>query len=72
MQSEMKALKKGMKPITLENLRDDPELIDELHRRAHHARAEAAHELLLIVAARLKWILRDIGSIHVSGRPAEG
>jgi len=61
-----------MKAITLENLRNDPEFLDELRRRAHRARAEAAHALVVAVAARLKWMLQEIGSTHVSGRPAQG
>jgi len=65
-------MESDMRAITIENLRNDPELLDELRRRAHHARARAAHELLAAIVTRLKWMLQEIRSTHVSGRPAQG
>lgn len=59
-------------PLTLQALRSEPGLIAELHARARRERAAFAHRVLARGLARLKCALQGAGSVHVSGRAAEG
>jgi len=61
-----------MKRLTPEDLRNNPELLAELQARARFARSSYAHEKLAGLFTRLKWVLEEIRSIDVPGRPAQG
>ncbi|MGE0873678.1 MAG: hypothetical protein AB7O31_03295 [Burkholderiales bacterium] len=46
-----------MTPISIEDLRRHPELLDEIRAQAHQARARQVNALLSALAARIKWLL---------------
>jgi hypothetical protein len=61
-----------MDTITLRQFHDDAAIRAQVYARARAARAQAVHDAVAKVAARIKWALQEFGSSHVPGRPAQG